>query len=275
MSTNGHTATFNDPPSSVLTPRDRLLERLSDPRTVDSLNTLLDKADVIAFSVQALDGLLRRSNEVIESLSDTVSDLKQIAPNGDTATLIGKLPQLAKTGVQLAEATETPAFNNLVKSGLLEQLGDPQTIASLKTLLDKMEMISFSVVMIDGFIHRIDEVMEAIATSVSELRAVAPGATGGSIVNIVSQTLPQLAQAGSAFSKSGIVEKIPELSKAGVDLANSGMLNKFDELTRTLVQLVESGISARKRSRCWPTRARRWPTRSRKRSRRSPRPSAW
>ena len=38
--------------------------RLADPHTVESLNALLDKLDVAVFSLNALDGFLRRGEEV-------------------------------------------------------------------------------------------------------------------------------------------------------------------------------------------------------------------
>lgn len=71
------------------TAQEKRQARLADPRTIESLNLLLDKLDVMAFSVSALDGFLRRGDQVVESLSDGVQDLKKMT-NQDSNVVLPK-----------------------------------------------------------------------------------------------------------------------------------------------------------------------------------------
>ncbi|MCW1966587.1 MAG: DUF1641 domain-containing protein [Anaerolineae bacterium] len=217
---------------SALTPQEKLQARLSDPRTVESLNALLDKLDLMAFTVNALDGFLRRGDQVVESLSDSVKDLKKMTSQDANVTqLAGKLPQLAKAGVQFANTTESQAFANLSNSGLLDKLGDPHTIAALKTLLDKVELAAFALTALDGLLKRGDTIIESVGASVKDFKKLAP--------NVDVQAL---GAAGQDLVNSGLLDKTDVLSEALVKLADSGLLEKFPELTRTAAQLVDSGI---------------------------------
>ena len=49
-----------------LSPQEQLQARLSDPRTIGALNRLPDRLDLIAFSVEKMDGFLRRGESGVQ-----------------------------------------------------------------------------------------------------------------------------------------------------------------------------------------------------------------
>lgn len=113
----------------VLEPRDALLDRLNDPKTIESLNTILDNLELIAFSVTAADGFLRRSDAVIDAVTDGVHELRDTIPSLDndlvkTEEIIPRLTQLAKVGVQISDLMNSDEFDALMQSGVLS----PETL---------------------------------------------------------------------------------------------------------------------------------------------------
>lgn len=78
-----------------VSPADRLRERLDDPAVAASLNSLLDHADLLAVLVTGLDGLVRRGDEISESLSSAVGELR-----GPAASL-ADLPGLSEARAEL------------------------------------------------------------------------------------------------------------------------------------------------------------------------------
>ena len=81
----------------------------SDPQTVESLNKLLDRMDIIVFAVEALDGFLSRADVIADNVTDSVGDLRTLMAESGTAGLMEKLPQLARAGAQVADISATPA----------------------------------------------------------------------------------------------------------------------------------------------------------------------
>jgi len=61
--------------------QEQLLARLSDPQTVESLNKLLDRMDIIVLAVEALDGFLSRADTIADNVSDSVGDLRTRSRN--------------------------------------------------------------------------------------------------------------------------------------------------------------------------------------------------
>jgi hypothetical protein len=151
------------------TPQDRLQARLADPDTIDSLNRLLDRVDLMAFVLDAVDGFLRRGDTVVDSVADGVRDVRQSAGLDGAGALLQSLPQLAKSGVDIAEMTTRPAFGNVLHSGLLERLGDPRTLHLLETLLDKLETAVFLLEAVDGS-SGADEIADSTSSLVGDLR---------------------------------------------------------------------------------------------------------
>jgi len=203
--------------------QERLQARLADPRTADALERLLDKLDVVAFGVEAIDEFLRRSDQIAESLASSVRELKAAGGQGGQQTaadFVSALPQLARVSTQFAAATETPAFRNLVESALLEKLGDPQTIANLEMVLSKLELAAFAMQAIDGFIQRGDVITESIAGGLKDVRQLA-----GSIDFEKLKVLPQLLDSLPKLLESGMLDDLEKLTAVGKSVVGSGLLD--------------------------------------------------
>lgn len=204
--------------------QEQLLARLSDPQTVESLNKLLDRMDVIVFAVEALDGFLGRADTIADNVSASVGDIRTLMTESGTTGLMAKLPQLAKAGAQVADISATPAFQRLAESGLIDQLGDPKTIETLRALISKLEMAAFALESVDGFLRRGDDIAEGIAEGVNDLRDAGATLDMKEIRRTV-QALPKLVQAGNELVESGILESVPKLVNAGNELVASGILD--------------------------------------------------
>ncbi len=204
--------------------QEQLLARLSDPQTVESLNKLLDRMDIIVFAVEALDGFLGRADTIADNVAESVGDLRTLMSESGTNSLLEKLPQLARAGAQVADISATPAFQRLATSGLLEQLGDPTTIETLRALIGKLEMAAFALESVDGFLRRGDEIADGIADGVNDLRS-AGAAIDMTELRRTLTTLPKLVAAGNELVESGILDSMPTLVKAGNELVSSGLLD--------------------------------------------------
>lgn len=216
------------------TPQEQLQVRLADPRTVDSLNRLLDHLDTISASVEMLDSFIRRSSEVVDNVSDSVAELRS-HDTGETLKVVENLPKLARVGTKMVEVADSPAVDRLLRSGLLERLSEPRTIEALTLLLDKLELISFAVTAIDGFLRRGDELADSAAESMNDLRKLASSIPMDDIRG-VARELPQLTAAGHQLVASGVLSKVSELTEAGMLLSNEGF---FDP--KTVRALAEMG----------------------------------
>lgn len=204
--------------------QEHLLARLSEPKTAEALDRLLDRLDVISFGVDAIDGLLRRSEVVADSIADSLKDLKTLAdssPGGEN--FLQSLPKMAKAGSQMAAVTQTPAFQNLIESGLIETLGDPKTIEAIKLLLGKLELAVFALDAVDGFIRRSDVIADNVGVSLQDLRSIGETFNAEKLKPFVT-ALPQLLESGTRLADSGLLDHLPQFTDAAVTLANSGLL---------------------------------------------------
>jgi hypothetical protein len=102
---------------------DALVARLADPEVSASLHMLLDNAATLAFTVEALDGFLRRGEVIADSLASGVRDVMPA---------LGNLEGLAEqAGSVTQRAPELlAAFEALMASGMLR----PQVLEVLGTL---------------------------------------------------------------------------------------------------------------------------------------------
>ena len=141
------------------------------------------------------------------------------------------LPQLARTGTQVAAATQQAGFQNLLASGLLEQLGNPQTIANLQTVLSKLEVAAFALTAIDGFVRRGDEITDAISASLGDARTLV-----GFLDLEKLKILPQALEALPVLLNSGILDHLPQFANAATTFVESGLLNPA-----TVKALAETG----------------------------------
>jgi uncharacterized protein YjgD (DUF1641 family) len=202
--------------------QEQLLARLSEEKTIDALNKLLDRLDVIAFAADALSGFLSRADVVAESVAESVADLKKMTGQETSAgEVISKIPQLAKASVQLADVTANPAFARLLNSDLLDRLGDPKTIQSLKDVLDRLELAAFVLESVDGFLRRSEVIGQALSDDVHDLKM----ASQPDIAKFkeVLQAMPALVTAGQTLVKSGMLEPrtVEVLGKLGRSAADS------------------------------------------------------
>jgi hypothetical protein len=185
--------------------QEQLLARLSEERTAEALNRLLDRLEIIVFATEALDGFLHRADIISDSVSESVGDLRKMVGESGTAALMSRLPQLAQTGAQVADIAQSAPVQRLIASGLLEKLGDPATIASIKGLIDKLELAVFSLEAMDGFLKRGDEIAENLAEGVADARGLAPDIDPRKLRQVLVD-LPTLVEAGSVLVKSGMLD---------------------------------------------------------------------
>ncbi|MFN8373067.1 MAG: DUF1641 domain-containing protein [Anaerolineae bacterium] len=160
-------ATMLNTPNS--TAAEHLLERLNDPTTVRSLDQILDNIELIAFSVSAVDGFIRRSEAVTENVVEGVIEMKAAAPN--SANLLGLLPRILEMLPQMLDLAErltvlskTPEFQRL-----LDIISNPETLNAIVAIMNNIELLSTMVTAIDGFLRRSDTIIDNVASSVSEV----------------------------------------------------------------------------------------------------------
>lgn len=113
----------------VQDPLHEVLTRLAEPKTVESLNVLLDHADLLAILVTGLDGLLSRGDTIADSVADTVRELR---PAGEPGLDIARLLTLGRQLVAAAPAVLTmlPVLERVASSGL----SDPRLIDLASTV---------------------------------------------------------------------------------------------------------------------------------------------
>ncbi len=110
---------------------------------------------------------------------------------------------------------------------VIERLGDPAVAASLVTLLDNAELLSTLVLGLSGFISRGEQIMEAVADGVNELKA--SGAVSrpagmpsladlGTLAGQLTATAPVLEHVlGSAMVKGETIDVLSLLSEAATE----------------------------------------------------------
>ncbi len=217
--------------------QEQLQARLSDPRTVDSLNRLLDHVDTISASMEMLEGFLRRGDQIADNVSDSVEDLRA-GDKGETAAFVEKLPNLAKAGTRMADVANSAAAERLLQSGLLERLADPNTIAGLTTMLDKLDLLAFAAASVDEFLRRGDEIADSAADSMKDVRKLASSVNLDQVKGVAA-ALPQLTAAGHEIVTSGLLDQVSTLSGAGMTLAKAGFFEP-----KTVSLLAEMGQAA-------------------------------
>jgi len=75
-------------PSEPSAAQEQLLARLSEEKTIDALNRLLDRLDVIAFTADALSGFLSRADVVAEYLASRREVAALTAEDSGSAYLV-------------------------------------------------------------------------------------------------------------------------------------------------------------------------------------------
>ena len=154
--------------NGVASATDRLADRLNDPHTADSLNRLLDRLDTVAFAVESFEGFISRGEVIADSVAASVDEVKQVG-HGDAGELLKKAPQYLKTGTQLADVASTMNVDELTRSRVLEKLTDPQTLATLNQLMERLPLAAFLLESLEGFIERGETIADSLADGVKEL----------------------------------------------------------------------------------------------------------
>jgi hypothetical protein len=120
---------------------------------------------------------------------------------------------------------------------LLERLDDPRVATSLTYILDHADLLAVLVAGIHGFVERGDEIAEAVADGVRELRVAAPGAAELGPVDVAG-LLSSL-----ATLSNGVVGATPTLNSL---LALSADPRLGSTITMLGEALVEGGEEAAK-----------------------------
>jgi len=95
-----------------------LVDRLSEPRTLTALNTLVDNAELIAMMVQGLDELARRADTISDTAAEVIEELR--AAGRATGMDVGETTQqLAKLIPTFAEAA--PAIKRVTDSAIVQE----------------------------------------------------------------------------------------------------------------------------------------------------------
>lgn len=100
---------------------DVLIERLDDPEVAAALLTVLDNADLLAFLVQSLDGLLRRSDVITSNVVSSLGDVRALA---DSARfLVEPTRKLAEEAPEIADAATALLESGMLKRDVVDLLG--------------------------------------------------------------------------------------------------------------------------------------------------------
>lgn len=102
-----------------VSPADQVRAKLDDPRVAAALNDLLEHADLLAILVSGLDGLVRRSDEISDSVTSAIGEFKgEVNSPLKSVDLAGLAGTFATLSGKVIEAT--PALNSLLGSSLVD-----------------------------------------------------------------------------------------------------------------------------------------------------------
>ncbi len=220
---------------ALASPQEQLQQRLNDPDTAESLLRILDKLDVIALSIDSVDGFLQRGDEIIENVVEGVAELKDVVP-ADTVDVQQTVNTLSDTVPTLIEALPqlTQALPRLL--ALAEKINDPDTAQALDQIMNHLDFVAFSLDAADGFLQRSEIVIESLADGVQDIRTLAP-ADEPNLIKTLTETLPQL-----TASLPQLVEILPQLTAILPSL--SGVLSELQTILESeeFDALMRSGV---------------------------------
>ncbi len=109
-----------------------VLERLTDPATLNTLNQLLDRLPLAAFLLEAAEGFISRGETIAENLADGAREFhgaESFIPAEQLASLIQSLPKFREAGEKLLESElmgdgltkVVEAGVGMVESGMLDK----------------------------------------------------------------------------------------------------------------------------------------------------------
>ena len=126
----------------------KLLDVISNPRTLTALIGLLNQVELVEFMVSALNGFLARGDVIADNVAASVGELRNFTPPASLnlpqllqalpqllaalpklievlPNLVAVLPQLIDVGTRLQPVLASPEFEALLNSGVL----DPKTVS--------------------------------------------------------------------------------------------------------------------------------------------------
>ncbi len=224
--------------SLATTGADRLRQRLDDPATAAALNDILDRLDVIALSVNSLDGLLRRSDTIIESARDGVADLRQAAPKD--LDLEKTLSQLGQSLPAVLEALPELSRTLPQLTRLASRLNEPETSAAIDTVLNHAGLLAFAADTADGVLRRSDTIIENVAGSVRDV----VGSDQAANIATFEQSLQVLAQLRDALPT--LVQILPRLTRSLPRLLDVAERLEVILGSAEFTALMDSGVFAPK-----------------------------
>lgn len=211
--------------NTVASPAEQLQQRLNDPNVAAGLNRLLDQLDTVTFAVESMEGFISRGEVIAESVAASVGDLKSLG-DGKTAELIQKAPQYIETGTKLADAAGAMDVDELAKSKVLQRLTDPQTLATLNDLLDRLPLAAFLLESLEGFISRGEVIADNLADAVKELHLDKLNIDAEQFASLL-KSLPKLKIAAEKMLDSDLLgDGLHKIIDAGNTMIDSGMVDK-------------------------------------------------
>ena len=213
------------PTNGVVSSAEQLLDRLNDPEVADGLNRLLDRLDIVSFTVESMDGFLKRGEVIADSVASTVGEFKE-AGDESSLELLKRAPKMIETGTKLADAAGAMNVDELAESKVLERLTDPQTLATLNELLDRLPLAAFMLESLEGFISRGDTIADSVSEMVGDLNLGEAKIDFDQFKSLM-ESLPKLKEAGDKLLQSDLMgDGLPKVIDAGVSMVESGMLDK-------------------------------------------------
>lgn len=102
--------------------KSKVLERLTEPTTLATLNQLLEKLPLIAFVLESLEGFIRRGETIADSLADAIGELKLKERDIDLGKLLPlfeALPKMTAAGQQLLDSNlMTDSLPKVIEAGV-------------------------------------------------------------------------------------------------------------------------------------------------------------
>ncbi|MDX1929914.1 MAG: DUF1641 domain-containing protein [Pirellulaceae bacterium] len=202
----------------------RLQQRLNDPRVAEGLSRLLDRIESVSFAVDAVEGFVSRGEVIIDSLTESANELRY-AENSKWSNLAHQAPELIETGAKLAQASKAIDVDEVQRSKILERLSDPNTLAQINSLLDRLPLIAFLAESTEGFLRRGETIADNLAGMVGELKL--NESSGVEQVGSLLEMLPKMQSLGEQVLGSELAgADLPKALDAGHAMLNSGIMDK-------------------------------------------------
>ncbi len=211
-----------------------VIKQLNEPQTAAALKNLAKNAEVLDILVTGVDGFIRRSDEIVENVGESVREFVPKNGNGHPALieevplLINNLPILAKTGNKFSEIAETKEFDELLTTEniktlkeLVGLLNKPETLEALKETLKYAPILAFLAKVLNDFINRGEEMVDNITGLVNEFKPQISDKTSAELGQALAQLpniFPSLVESLPAITENlpPLLENAPSLMKTTV-----------------------------------------------------------